>query len=314
MGGLGRKLRNRIIRTYESVEQSFVQNYYVNGWDGADSRAGTSWATALLTVEQALSLAKNGATIYITGRVTESITAPLSLFDITLQGVSAGAPRQSTASGVQAGYSAYWLYDTDSTVANLTLREQGWKIKNICFQPPASTATTAAGIRLYRAESATYPDPSHVIIEDCVFASGGNGIVDTGGTSNVQVLNCLFKNQTGYAIQGASTAIALPLNWLLKGNRFLNVTNGVSAAFSYSVIKENFFSDGGTPATTCVLSTAGGSAGANNFVINNYFQTTTANFNTPDIIGNATDVWNNISIDGADLSATSIGREVGTPA
>jgi hypothetical protein len=310
MGGLGRKLRNKIERTYDSAVQPFVQSYYVDGFNGVAGRAGTSWSTALDTVEEALSLASSGATIYLTGKVAESITAPLGLFDITIQGVCAGAPRQSTDGGVQAGQSAYWYFASDSTVANLTLRQQGWKFKDVLFQPPASTAATAAGVRLYRDES-TYPDASHVIFEDCVFASGGNGIIDTGGTSNVQVKNCLFKNQTGYAIYGASTAIALPLNWHIKDNRFLNFTNGVSLALSYSVVEGNKFSDGGTPTSTCVLSTAGQSAGANNFVVNNFFQTTTANFNTPDVIGNATDVWFNNSIDG---QTSMIGRELGTPA
>lgn len=310
MAGLGRKLRNKIERTYDSAVQPFVQSYYVDGFNGVAGRAGTSWSTALSTMAEAFSLASSGATIYLTGKVAESITAPLGLFDVTIQGVSAGQARQSTDGGVQAGQSAYWYFASDSTVANLTLRQQGWKIKNVLFQPPASVAATAAGVRLYRDES-TYPDASHVTFEDCVFMGGGNGIIDTGGNGRVHVINSLFAGQTGYSIYGASTAIALPLYWHIKGNRFIAMANGVSAALSYGVIENNVFSDGGTPTSTCVLSTAGQSAGANNFVINNFFQTTTANFNTPDVIGNATDVWFNNSIDG---QTSMIGRELGTPA
>jgi len=311
---LGTKLKSRIINTAKAVEQSFVQNYYVNGWDGSDSNAGTTWATALATVEQALSLCSNGATVYLTGTVTESITAPSSLFDITIKGVVSGAPRQATDSGSQAGYSAYWVYSSDSTVANLTLREQGWRIENIAFLPPTSTAATAAGIRFLR-DGSTNPDPSHTVIENCYFSGGGNGIADTGGSGFQRIYNNVFRGQTGFCIKNFATGVAVPLHWHIKGNRFLNFTNGVKIDSSYGVFEDNKFSDGGTPNTTCVLDVAGlNTQGANNFVVNNYFQTTSANFNTPDVIGAATDVWRNFSIDGTDLSSASTGVELGQPA
>lgn len=313
MAGLGTKLRNMIKRTNDSVEKSFVQNYYVNGWDGSDANAGTDHNVPFLTMEKALSVCSSGATVYLVGTITESITAPLGLFDITIKGVISGAPRQATDGGEQAGYSAYWVYASDSTVANLTLREQGWRIENVCFLPPASTAATAAGIRFLR-DGSTNPDPSHAVIENCYFSGGGNGIADTGGSAFLRLYDNVFRGQTGFCIKNFATGVAVPLHWHVKRNRFLNFINGVYVAFSYGVIEENIFSDGGTPNTTCVLDVAGHSTqGANNFVINNYFQTTTGNFNTPDIIGSSTDVWRNFSFDGADLNAGSIGLEIGQP-
>ncbi len=312
--GLGTKLRKRIIDTYKSVEQAFVQNYYVNGWDGSNDNSGTGWDTPFLTMEKALSVCSNGATVFLIGRITESITAPASLFDITIKGVVSGAPRQATDGGAQAGYSAYWVYDTDSTVANLTLREQGWRIENVAFLPPASTAATAAAIRFLR-DGSTNPDPSHAVIENCYFSGGGNAIADTGGSGFLRIYNNVFRGQTGHCIKNFATGVAVPLHWHVKGNRFLNFTNGVYVASSYGVWEENKFSDGATPNTTTVMDVSGLSAqGANNFVVNNYFQTTSANFNTPDVVGAATDVWRNFSIDGSDLNAGSIGVELGQPA
>lgn len=304
---------NKIVKTNQAVGSKFAPDLYVNGWTGVDASGyGYSWGKPCLTMAYALSIATSGTTIHLAGRISEQIVAPLGLFDITIVGEVASTPRQSTNGGLQAGYSAYWKFATDNTVALLTIREQGWKFKNICFQAPASTATTAAAVLMIRAETTTYPDPSHVVFENCYFAGGGNAIIDSGGVGFVTLLNNKFYAQTGFSVQNiAGAGIAAPLMWHIEGNKFLNMTNGIYAAFSHAVITKNFFTDGGTPNTTVVLDTAGLGGGGNNFVIDNAFQTATANFNSPDIVGNATDVWNNTSIDG---ETGKIGREVGQPA
>ncbi len=307
-------LRNSLENIGSGVLPIAGNIWFVDGWKSA-SGDGSSWDTAFNTMAEAFENITSNDVIYLTGRVTEQIVAPLGVFDVSIIGATGGNPRQSTNNGAQAGYSAYWTYETDNTVALLTLREQGWNIDNICFAPPASTATTAAAILMVRAETATYPDPSHAVIQNCYFAGGGNAIIDSGGVGFVHLLNNKFYAQTGFSHQNiAGAGIAAPLMWKIEGNRFLNMANGIKAAFSHAVITKNFFTDGGTPNTTVVLDTAAAGGGGNNFIIDNYFQTATANFNTPDIVGNATDVWNNISIDGSDLSSASVGREVGQPA
>jgi len=316
MTRLGCRIQQKIVDTNSAVGSNFTPDIYINGWTGVDASGyGFSWDRPCLTMAYALSIASSGATIHLAGRITEQITAPLGLFDITIEGKVASTPRQSTNGGLQAGYSAYWSYATDNTVALLTIREQGWKFKDICFRPPASTDTTAAGILMVRAETTSYPDPSHVVFENCYFAGGGNGIIDSGGVGFVTLINNRFYAQTGFCIQNiAGAGIAAPLMWDIEGNRFLGFTNGIYSAFSHGVIKNNVFTDGGTPNTTVVLNTAALGGGGNNFIIDNVFQTTTANFNTPDIVGNATDVWRNFSIDGSDLSSASTGIELGQPA
>jgi hypothetical protein len=309
------KALNKIISTSQALPDNFARHIYVNGWAGVDASGyGFSWDKPCLTMAYALSIATSGSVVHLAGRITEQITAPLALYDITIEGEVASTPRQSTNSGAQAGYSAYWMYETDNTVALLTIREQGWKFKNICFQAPASTADTAAAVLMIRAESATYPDPSHVMFENCYFAGGGNAIIDSGGVGFVTLLNNRFYGQLGHCVKNvAGAGIAAPLNWHIKGNRFLNFVNGIYAAFSHAVIEENVFSDGGTPNTTTVLNTAALGGGGNNFIINNFFQTATANFNTPDVVGNATDVWLNTCLDTA-AAGTSGVYEIGQPA
>lgn len=311
-------MRRRFIKQIQDIDESTSRidskrgkTYFVDGWYGHDDRSGSNWDNAFLTMEKAFTVIASDDTIYLSGKITEQITAPLGVYDVTIIG-ACNKPRQSTNNGAMAGYSAYWMYEADNKVALLTLREQGWTIDNVCFQAPASTATTAAAILAVRAETATYPDPSHLTIKNCYFAGGGNGIIDSGGVGFVTLENNTFYAQTGFSVQNiAGAGIAAPLMWQIKGNRFLGMANGIYSAFSHGVIKDNIFTDGGTPNTTVVLDTAALGGGGNNFIINNFFQTTTANFNTPDVVGNATDVWFNNSIDG---QTSMIGHELGQPA
>jgi hypothetical protein len=159
-------------------------------------------------------------------------------------------------------------------------------------------------------EDATEQDASHAEFSGVRFASGAGGINDTGGTFNVRVVDCIFQALTDFCIKGVGNIGVGQLMWRLLGNHFTGFTNGVKIAGHECVITRNCFTKGGTPNTTVVLNTNNG-GGRDNFVVDNYFQTATANFNTPDIVGTATDVWNNTSIDG---ETNFMGREVGVPA
>lgn len=60
--------------TYVLTATGTNSTIYLNGDSGNDSRAGTSTSTAVKTLEKALTLVKEGGTIYITGTVTVSDT------------------------------------------------------------------------------------------------------------------------------------------------------------------------------------------------------------------------------------------------
>ena len=276
---------------------------FVDGWK-TSSGDGKNWASAFSTMTEAFAVLESNDVIFLRGRITENLVAPLGVYDVKIIG-ACDNPRQSTASGEQAGNSAYWKYVEEDTTPNLELIEQGWSIYNIVFEP----FTTGTGIQLTRAEDAVHPDPSHALIKNCRFVGGAYGIKFVDGSFNVRIENNVFQTQTTYAIAVvAGVGIANPAQWHILNNQFRDFTAGVLITGAQGmIVKGNFFTDGGTPTSTVVLSLTGG---ANNFVVDNYFQTATANFNSPDVVGNATDVWNNVSIDG---ETGFIGREVGNP-
>jgi hypothetical protein len=271
---------------------------------------GTSWITAFKTMAEAFAAIASGDTILVRGNVREQLTTPTGVADVTILGVGT-RPRHADThplNGEKA--TATWRIPASGSTDNplLILRNPGWRIENILF----AAHSTNYALRLERTadEDETEQDASHLSVIGCRFASGAGGINDTGGCADVLVENCLFEALTGYCIRGVGNIGAGQGWWNVLGNHFTGFTNGVHAAFYNSVIKGNCFTDGGTPGTTVVLNTVNALHG-NNFVVDNYFQTATANFNDPDIVGNATDTWNNVSIDG---TANMIGREVGQPA
>lgn len=271
---------------------------------------GLSWGAAFKTMAEAFSVISNGDSILFRGKIREQLTAPVQVFDVTIIGAG-NRPRHadSTPDGGQDAANTWTIPVSGATTAPLCkVLQQGWRFVNILFAGP----TDSDCIQLYRDAGAddAERDASHAEFINCRFASGYNGINDLGGCFGVLVQGCRFQALTNFAILGVGNIGVGQSMWVVEDNHFYGFTNGVKIAAFGCRIKGNTFTDGGTPNTTVVLNTNNG-GGADNFVVDNYFQTSTANFNTPDIVGSATDVWNNTSIDG---TADMIGREVGQPA
>jgi hypothetical protein len=283
--------------------------YFVDANSGSNSNDGLTWATAFLTMAKAFSVIASGDTVIFRGKIKEQLTTPVQVFDVTVIG-SGNRPRHadSTPDGGQNATNTWTIPDTPTTAPLCKVLQQGWRFENILFAGP----TDSDCIQLYRDAGAgnAERDASHAEIVNCRFASGYNGINDPGGCFNVLVASCRFQALTNYCILGVGNIGAGQGMWTIENNHFYGFTNGVKIAGLGCRIRGNSFTDGGTPNTTVVLNTTS-NGGADNIVVDNYFQTATANFNTPDIVGNATDVWNNISIDG---ETGKIGREVGQPA
>lgn len=281
--------------------------YFVNTNTGEDGNDGKSMEQALLTMDRAFELIESGDTIYFAGNITEHIVSPTGAADVTIIGVG-NRPRHADTHPLNGELAAATWKSAGTNSPLLTIRNPGWRIENILFAAHASNYA----IKLDRTgdEDATEQDASHLTVVGCRFASGGGGISDAGGCFNVGIYGCWFQALTVACILGVGNIGVGQLQWHIVGNHFNNFTNGVKIAAHECVIKGNYFTDGGTPNTTFVLNT-NNTAGRDNFIVDNYFQTATANFNTPDIVGTATDVWNNTSIDG---TTDFIGREVGQPA
>lgn len=244
---------------------------------------------------------RNKDVIILTGVLREQALAPLGVFDVTIIG-AANTPRQATASGVPTGGGAYWTYPSSGATAAtalLTLREQGWRIQNICFSP----YTSSPCIEAKRAETATYPDPSHLSIDGCLFIDGTTGIgyQDSGGCYNVSITNCRFQALTT-AIKGvAGAGIADPLMNYYAYNYFTQNTNDIVIGCSYGRIMWNTFKN---TTTQKVDLTAGG----HEIVQFNSFDDNAADIDPAHgYTGSATGTWGNYTLDQAAL-------QVGQPA
>lgn len=288
---------------------AYGKAYYVNP-NRTRSGDGKSWTSAFITMQEAFDVIDSGDTIYFVGNVREQLTTPTGAADVTIIGAG-NRPRHADTHPLNGELSgSTWKLPASGSTNNplLIIRNPGWRIINVLFAAHASNYA----LRLERTadEDATEQDASHLEVIGCRFASGAGGISDTGGCFNVRVEGCHFGALTTACILGVGNIGVGQLAWHILNNQFNNFTNGVKIAAHECVITGNFFTDGGTPTTTYVLNTNNG-GGRDNFVVDNYFQTATANFNDPDIVGTATDVWNNVSTDG---TADMIGREIGQPA
>lgn len=284
--------------------------WFVDTNSGSDSNTGKSWDRAFLTMAAAFAVLGSGDRIYFVGNVTEHLTSPLARAqNVTIIGATTRPRHADTHPGGGELSGATWKSaGTNSPL--LTLRNSGWRFENILFAAHASNSAVTLERNATETAAAEY-DASHAEFYGCRFASGGYGIRDTGGCFNVVIEDCIFGAVTE-AILGVGNIGVGQSNWKIRDNHFTGMTNGVKIAGFGCRISGNFFDDGGTPNTTYVLNVSNG-GGGDNFVVGNYFQTATANFNTPDVVGNATDVWRNTSIDSFSAGIAA-NEEVGRPA
>ena len=278
--------------------------YFVDATNGLDANSGKHWSSAFLTMSKAFTSVASGDRIFFTGKVREQLTAPVQVFDVEVIGIGT-RPRHadSTPSGGETA-TAQWAAPTSPTAATplVKVQQQGWVFRNILFAGPTTANDNNACILLNRTTDSgnSERDASHVSVIGCRFASGYHGIYDAGGCVNVLVERNRFEALEGYCILGIGNVGAGQSNWEIVNNTFDGFTNGVKIAGIGCRIQNNTFTDGGTPTTTVVLNTAAASGVGmgENFIVQNYFQTSTANFNSPDVVGNSTDVWAvNASID-----------------
>lgn len=285
--------------------------YYVDTNNGSDSAttSGKSWNDAFLTMSKALQTITAGDTIRFRGNVTEHLTTPLGAPNVTVIGDTT-RPRHADTHPLNGELSGATWKSGGTNSPLLTIRTPGWRIVNILFAAHASNYA----LKLDRTaiEDATEEDASHLEVLGCRFASGAGGINDAGGCANVALIGNIFEALTTACIIGVGNIGVGQSNWVIENNHFNGFSNGVKIAAFGCRIKGNTFTDGETPNTTYVLNVSNG-GGGNNFIIDNYFQTTTANFNAPDVVGNATDVWYNVSINAAAAGVDS-GHEIGQPA
>lgn len=232
------------------------KHIWVHGNVGGDGNDGLSPARPLRTMAAAFNVAGSGDIIHFNGNITEQLSTPAGVFDVTIVG-EGNQPRHSDAHTNNNGYSsATWKYPSSGGSAStplLIVQQQGWKLANTIFDGPAS----AAAVQVFRDGGAgdSERDGSHIHVVGCKFVAGQNHIEFKGGPSQVVIENNLFFGATGDSITDTVGAgIGTDNYFRIVGNHFHNNESHIDAPLNYASIVGNIF---GKKTTTGIDLTGG---------------------------------------------------------
>lgn len=298
-GTLGIKVRGDALETFDAAVYGLLPgtSYFVDALAGSDANSGLSWQSPFLTMAKAFTMIGSGDRIFFVGKVREQLTTPVQVFDVTIIG-AANRPRHADAAPAPLGgtMGATWTTPASgaTTAPLVKVLQQGWRFENILFAGPSDHAC----VTLFRDGGAddAERDASHAEFRNCRFASGQDGIEQSGGCGHVGIYGCFFTSLTGFAIKNTGGAgIGYPIRWVLEGNRFLDNANVLKMPCIGWLVRDNAF----ISTTTEVFDTdAGDAAAGKNVVVGNYFNVAAADFDPAgNVEGNATDVWSNTLLD-----------------
>lgn len=245
--------------------------------------------------------------LYWLGDIREEVLTPLGVYGWKIVAAHGGRQRHSTEGGVVVpGNSASWREPASGATTGgslLTLRTQGWEVHGGTFVPKSD----ASGIRLRRAEDATYPDASHAIISGARIILGSvgtsKGIEDHGGCSHVTVEDCEFDVLAEAIGHTVGAGIDAPNRWVIRRNRFNGNSDHIDLPCNLTLIEDNtFFTD----ASNVNVGVDAGTSGVNR-VLFNRFASTEANITIANgYVPGTSDVWRN-------YSTTTAAMTVGVP-
>lgn len=252
-----------------------TKHFWVHGNLGNNGNPGLSPSQPLRTMAAAFAQVGSGDVIHFGGNITENLSTPVGVFDVTIVG-EGNRPRHADAHTTNNGYSGATWKAASATDALLTIRQQGWRLVNFLMDAPTSDAC----VDMIRdaASGDSERDSSHAEFLGIKFASGATGILVTGTENvfNVRAEGCVFTGLTtaidsagGYAHQ-----------WQIRDNSFLDNTNHIDVGFTNAVIKGNVFGK----VTTLGVDLTGG---ATNVVSGNYFM---GDYNVLNVAG-TDDMW-----------------------
>lgn len=218
-----------------------VPPLYVDTVNGDDSYDGHSWERALKTMGAALDAVETLGTIFFVGDVREELTGSNLVFDVSIIGCGTKPHHPDVpATGYHPG-AACWRPPATPTEATplLTVRGRGWRFVNILFDAPVDAA---AVVLETNAESGDDEySAGHASFIGCRFDAGAIGIEDSGGAGFVLVEDCDFRGLTDAAIKCTSTAVAMPLRWMIRNNTFMDNKSHVLMTMSRCVVRDNVF-------------------------------------------------------------------------
>jgi len=226
--------------------------WFVDGTNGASGNNGTSWSTAVDTIQAAVTLAGPGDTIYVTANDITDATGDPTSYDETI--IIPAATSNLSIIGVSRGRTQGGLPQIKigaGAVAMLTVRAPGCLIANLGFNGYGSTG-------------------GGILLDD------DNSTKSAFGTS---IINCHFKNCKMHATHASAGGA---INWSAEGNAwqclisdckfYKNVCDicviGTSNSVPQDVVIQNCrFSD--SPSNTDCNIYAGGSGFGGGLVIDN---------------------------------------------
>lgn len=298
-GATGYKVRGEVQENFGAAVSGLRpgNTWMVDAVDGSDSNSGQSWDGPFRTMAAAFAAIGSGDTIYFVGKIREQLTTPVQVFDVTVVGAG-NRPRHADAAPVPTGGQSAATWTTPASGATtaplVDVLQQGWKFVNILFAGPSDHSC----VRLFRngGEGNAERDGSHAEFVNCRFASGQDGVEQSGGCGHVGIYDCFFTSLTGFAIKNTGGAgIGYPIRWVLENNRFLDNANVLKMpCIGWRVQGNSFIST-----TTEVFDTdAGDAAAGGNVVVGNYFNVAAADFDPAgNVEGNSNDVWSNTLLD-----------------
>ena len=217
--------------------------WYVNT-QAASAGDGKSWDSAFTLMAQALTAAGTNDTIYFVGDVREELTGSNLVFALTIVGCG-NRPHHPDlpAAGYEVGASC-WRPPSSPTATTplIKVRGRGWRFVNILFDCPVDAA--AVYLERNALSDVSEYDASHASFYGCRFTSGLVGIQNVGGCGYVEVRGNEFVALSGSGAAGikcTSTAVAVPLSWIIEGNQFHNNASHILQSCSYSTIRDNIF-------------------------------------------------------------------------
>lgn len=216
-------------------------HYWVNGNFGSDGNDGLTPQTPRLTMTSVFEDLNSGDIIHFTGNITEQLTTPAGIFDVTIIG-EGNLPRNADSFDTNNGYTAAtWKYPSSPTAATplLKIQQQGWRLVNILF---SGSLSSTADVLLFRDAGAgdSERDASHTSIYGCRFDGGVVGIQDSGGCAFVQIVGNSFRGFTTAAINNVTGAgVGTLLCWNIQGNRFNDNATAIDLAASQANIWQN---------------------------------------------------------------------------
>lgn len=245
-------------------------HYWVNGNFGSDGNDGLTPATPKLTMDAVFDVLNSGDIIHVTGNISEQLTTPAGIFDVTIIG-EGNLPRNADSFDTNNGYTAAtWKFPSSPTAATpmLKIQQQGWRVVNMLF---SGTLANTADVQVFRdgGSGDDERDGSHAQFIGCRFDGGVHGIEWNGGPNFVQVLGCAFRGFTGTALRNVTGAgIGTNLNTVIQGNRFFNNVNHIVLPLNQSTVTGNVMG----VFTTTSISLTGGTG--DNVVTQNYLSGT----------------------------------------